>query len=130
MKRIFTIIFLCGILSGCGDGFVWEDGQYVVWIDDYSGYGLYITEDREGLLGRVRANVIAVGSNNLYVVARQKDPKTKIISYFYIEKAKDTKYLNQDEITQGPFNKNEFIKLKKELGLPAFSKQFKPYNSD
>ena len=114
----------------CGDKFAWEDGQYVVWVNDSREYGLHITEDRKGLLGRVRANVIAVGSNNLYVVARQKDPKTKIISYFYVEKAKDTKYLNQDEITQGPFNKNEFIKLKKELGLPPFSKKFNPYNPD
>ena len=43
---------------------------------------------------------------------------------FIIENSKDGKYLNLDEITQGPFNKDEFIKLKKELELPTFTKVF------
>ena len=132
MKYFLTIIFISTLLFGCSYDGSWRDGPYVVWVQESNHIVLNrsFEDGRGGMIGRVRANVIAVGSNTLYVVAKQKDPKTKVVSYFYIEKSKDGKYLNQNEITQGPFNAKEFIQLKKELGLPAFSKQFKPYNSD
>ena len=58
------------------------------------------------------------------MVAKQKDSKTNTVSYFVINKEKDGKYLNQDGITEGPFSEKRFLELKKELGLPDFSKEF------
>jgi len=57
-------------------------------------------------------------------VAKQKLIGGSSISYFYIERAKVDKYLNSDEITQGPFSELRFLQLKTELGLPEFSKEF------
>ena len=128
----FFIAFIVrshAFLSGCSDGITWSDDQYHVRVNDNLEYVLSKsiidkTGSIGGGIGRVSPNVIAVGSNNLYVVAKQKHSKTNVISYFYIEKSKDAGPLSNDEITQGPFNKAEFIKLKKELNLPDFSRYF------
>ena len=134
VKYFLTIFLISAFLFGCDYDGSWRDRPYVVWIQESNERVLNrVFEDESGgkeMIRRVKAEIIAVGSNDLYVVAKRKDPASKVIYYYYIEKSKDGKYLNLDEITQGPFNKDEFIKLKKELGLPAFSKKFNPYNPD
>jgi hypothetical protein len=67
--------------------------------------------------------VVAVGSNTSYVVAKRLSGGQE--SYYYIDRAKDDLYKNQEEITQRPFSESEFISLKAKLQLPEFSKYFK-----
>lgn len=103
----------------------WRDSPYrVIWIDTGDNRTLNHEISVNTSIGRVEAEVIAVGSNEKYVVAKQKPIGGGSISYFYIERSKDEKYLNGAEITQGPFSEERFIQLKKELGLPDFSKEF------
>ena len=75
-------------------------------------------------IGRVPANVIAVGVNDNYVVAKQKDPNDDRVYYFYIDRVKDSGYANQDEITQGPMSEKTYLDLKIKYGFPEFSKEF------
>jgi hypothetical protein len=120
-----SILLLLLVLSACDSGVQWEDKPYqVIWIDtDYNRKLVYAFEDGDSV-GRVQAEVIAVGSNEKYIIAKQRDLKDKTISFFYLERSKDSMYGNSNQATQGPFTEQEFEKLKSELNLPEFSKEF------
>ena len=101
-----------------------RDGNYsVIWIDTPE-LSLHLDVGEGGSIERVAADVVAVGSDKFYVVAKQRNLNTKDFSYFYIEK-KDGIYKNANEITQGPYSEKEFITLSNKIGLPKFTKQFK-----
>ena len=109
----------------CDSGVKWRDRPYeVIWVDTGNNRTLNYEISENASIGRVETVVIAVGSNDKYVVAKQKPIGGGSISYFYIERAKDDKYLNPNEITQGPFSETRFLRLKTELGLPEFSREF------
>jgi hypothetical protein len=120
-----SILLLVLVLSACDYGVQWEDKPYqVIWIDaDYNRTLVYAFEDGESV-GRVQAEVIAVGSNEKYIIAKQRDLNDKTISIFYLERSKDSMYMNSNQVTQGPFTEQEFEKLKSELNLPEFLKEF------
>ena len=103
---------------------MWEDGEYeVYYIGGHINLGIRL--DNSGTYhGRVDHKVIAVGANEKYVVAKQLPSETEDVSYYYIVREDDNKYLNPDEITQGPFSEIRFKELTKTLGLPIFSKEF------
>lgn len=46
------------------------------------------------------------------------------IAYYFIERKKDNKYFNGNEIAKGPFTESHFLEIKSELGLPEFTKEF------
>ena len=124
MKRILLII-LTVFQCSCDSGVQWKDHPYeVIWIDTSNNRTLNYEISENASIGRVEAEVIAVGSNEQYVVAKQKPIGGGTISYFYIERAKDHKYLSWDEITHGPFSESVFLRLKADLGLPDFSREF------
>jgi hypothetical protein len=103
----------------------WRDKPYeVIWIDTGDNRTLNHEISENESIGRVEAEVIAVGSNEKYVVAKQRPIDGGSISYYYIEREKDDKFLNGNEITQGPFSEARFLQLKSELGLPEFTKEF------
>lgn len=126
MRKIGIFIICLALLCGCDHGVEWEDHPYEVhWIDTGSNRTLArVIGDTGASIGRVDAVVVAVGSNDNYVVAKQIPVGESSASYYYIDKNKDGEYLNQSEITQGPFTENKFAQLQKELGLPKFSKEF------
>jgi hypothetical protein len=124
MKHALLII-ITSYLCSCDSGVEWKDSPYeVIWIDTGGNRTLNHKISENTSIGRVKAEVIAVGSNEKYVVVKQKPIDGSPISYFYIDREKDDKYLNWDEITQGPFSEARFLRLKAELGLPVFSKEF------
>lgn len=124
MNRIFFLL-LASLLAGCDSGVQWRDEPYeVIWIDTGDNRTLAYDLGKGASIGRVDAEVIAVGSNEKYVVAKRKPIGGGGSSYYYINRGKDDKYLNGDEITKGPFSKTRFLQLKSELGLPEFSKEF------
>ena len=124
MNRIFLLL-LSVFLYSCDSGVKWRDSPYeVIWIDTGNNRTLNYEISEIASIGRVEAEVIAVGSNDKYVVAKQKPIGGGPISYFYIERAKDDEYLNANEITQGPFSETRFLQLKTELNLPEFSREF------
>ena len=124
-QKLFLILLGSFSLLGCDSGVLWEDPPYEVhWIDTYSNRTLAYNLGEGSSIGRVEAEVIAVGSNKFYVVAKQRNSSQKTINYFYIDKKKDNNYLNWNETTQGPFNEKEFSELSRKLKLPSFSKVF------
>lgn len=124
MSRAFLLLWAL-LLTACDSGVQWQDKPYqVIWIDTGDNRTLAYDLGEGASIGRVKAEVIAVGSNEKYVVAKQKPNGGGPISYYYIKREKDDKYLNGHEVTQGPFSRARFIQLKSELGLPEFSKEF------
>ncbi len=119
------IVFLLLFLFSCDSGQEWRDEPYqVIWVDTGNNRTLNYEIDDNLSIQRVEAEVIAVGSDQKYVVAKQRLIGNEDIWYFYIERDKDQMYLNSDEITQGPFSESRYQQLKQELSLPGFSKEF------
>lgn len=125
MNRIILLL-LSVFLYACDSGVLWSDDPYEVhWVDTSNNVTLARRiNGGPDTIGRVEAEVIAVGSNDKFVVAKQKEVGSESISYFYLEKSKDSTYLNLEEITQGPFSETRYLELKSELGLPDFSEEF------
>ncbi|GAA5441876.1 hypothetical protein Misp06_00037 [Microbulbifer sp. NBRC 101763] len=125
MNRALIVFFLVTLCS-CDSGVLWSDHPYEIhWIDTENNVTLARRiNGGPDTIGRADSEVIAVGSNDKFVVAKQGVIGSEDISYFYIEKSKDSTYLNLDEITQGPFSEVQFLKIKAELGIPDFSKEF------
>ena len=114
------------MLIACDSDVLWSDELYEVsWIDTKNNLILSRKiDDSTSLSARVDSYIVAVGSDNQYVVAKNRNVNTHEIYYFYIDKRKDNNYLNQSEITEGPFSDEQFSKLKAELDLPDFTKEF------
>lgn len=125
-RDIFVLSFLPLALTGClfDSGVLWEDDEYhVAWVDTGDNRSLYHTlEDGSGV-GKVEPTIIAVGSNDLYVVA-QRQTSMNQVEYYYIKKSKQRPYPSGGDSTQGPFNSSGFATLKTELNLPDFEKYF------
>jgi hypothetical protein len=116
-----VIIALCG----CDYGVEWKDKEYEVhWINTSTNRSLVRKIDEGASIGRVQPKVIAIGSNEEYIVAKQKPIGGGAVSYFIVEKKKDNVFLNADEITQGPLSEPEFKALKAQNRLPEFSTNF------
>ena len=124
MKSLLFFVIFC--LYGCDSGTMWEHHPYEVhWIDSNVTLAKRFDDQPHSVtIGRIPANVIAVGINDSYVVAKQKDPGDDRVFYFYIDRVKDSGYENLDEITQGPMSEKTFLDLKVKYGLPEFSKEF------
>ncbi len=125
MKYLLYIVISSFLLTGCDHGVEWSEGDYEVhWIDTSNNRTLARIINENASIGRVDPEVIAVGSNSEYVVAKQRDPDNGEISYFIVEKAKDEKYLNMSEVTEGPFSEAMFMKMRKVKNLPDFTAVF------
>lgn len=126
IRKSGALIACFVLLVGCDHGVEWRDGLYQVhWIDEVQNRKLSISVDGEdSLVRRVAPVVVAVGSNERFVVVKQILEGGSSVAYYYIDKNIDDIYLDQNEVTQGPFTKERFSELQRELDLPGFSKEF------
>jgi hypothetical protein len=112
------------ILFIWGDSSMWEDEKYAVYyIDGDVKLGIKVDDDGS-FIGRVENNVIAVGSNEKYVVVKQLTSEPDVISYFVLDKENDNIYLKPYEVIEGPYTEPQFKKLNQKLDLPKFSEAF------
>ncbi len=72
--------------------------------------------------GRIEPEIIAVGSNDKFVVIARRVGESTI--YFYIDKSADNIYLNSDEIIDTGYSLEQFKELKVHHRLPEFSTYF------
>jgi len=120
---IVVLLFL--MLTSCDSGTQWSDGSYsVYWIDTRENRQLGYDIGDGSAIGRVEGEVIGVGANSKYVVARRINHSNGNIEYFYIEKSKDHKFKNWNEISVGPLTEVEINEKTSELMLPKISMEF------
>jgi hypothetical protein len=125
MRMLALILVGVSALCGCDSGVEWHDQQYEVsWMDTSENRSLYRSLEGGDAIGRVTPEVVAVGSNEKYVVAKQKSLSNGTFSYYIIDRKKDQPLLNGNEIAEGPFSASEFDALKQERQLPEFSATF------
>ena len=123
MKRIFgLLLLLVVILIVWSDSNLWEDEMYAVYVIDGQAYFGIKIDDEGTFHGRIEPEIVAVGSNDNFVVVARKIRESTI--YFYIEKSADNIYLNSDEIIETGYSLERFNELKKNHGLPEFSAYF------
>lgn len=120
--KITYLIFIALLLIGCDSGVLWKDKSYqVLWIDITTNRTLNYDLGDGASITRIQSEIIAVGSNDFYIVAKQKEPDTDAVAYYYIEKSSDDKFSNG---ASGPYSEVQFMKLKKKFDLPEFTKTF------
>ena len=130
MKNIYaTVIFLVAMmLSACvfDSGEKWRDGPYfVLWIDTPDNLTLNYEVGDGGSIMRIDKRIIAVGSNNRYVVVKQQPHTENTSTYYYIiDRLKDHKYADSLEFVVGPMSKNEYELKSDLLKLPEFTQIF------
>jgi hypothetical protein len=124
--RVLLIWLGVVLVAGCDSGTKWRSGKYeVYWIDGSNDLILGYDVGEGGRIGRVMAQVFAVGEDDTWIVAaRYPDGDRTKEEYFYFSKEKDDKFKNSEEVVRGPLTKSEFGKLKSDLGLPELSKWF------
>ena len=123
MKRILGFfILLVVILMIWSDSNLWEDEMYAVYVIDGQAYFGIKIDDEGTFHDRVEPEIVAVGSNDKFVVVARKIKESTI--YFYIEKSEDNIYLDSDEIIETGYSLENFKELKLHHGLPEFSTYF------
>lgn len=71
--KLISLIILTIFLSSCDSGVLWRDDPYeVIWIDTSDNRSLNHQISENVSIGRVEAEVIAIGSNKSFVVVKQK----------------------------------------------------------
>lgn len=128
LNRNFVAVLTLSLtvpLTGClfDSGTLWQDDQYYVsWIDIGENRSVYYRLENGSGIGRIDPTILAVGSNEFFLVAKRFNGLN--VGYYYIEKSKDGPYRNPSEVTKGPFTEKEFAALREEFELPLFEKNF------
>ncbi len=122
--KIYIILVLSSIsLTGCDSGVLWQDDKYeVTWIDTGDNTYLYRKLVNGAGIGRVGPNIIAVGSNDKYVIVQQRSSDDMPIKYFIVDKVNDHDYANKSEFVIGPLSEQEYLSKTVILVLPKFEK--------
>ena len=128
MNKLFTILITI-LLVGCNvdlsSNYKVSDNYYVGIIDIPENRSLYYDMGDGSGIGRVGAEVKAVGWNKSHIIVeQQKDNK---VLFYILEIKKDHKYANPSESVSGPFTKSAFDEAKEALNVDPnlrFSKRF------
>jgi hypothetical protein len=118
MSKKIYLIFFCLVFpfTACLDSLDthWSEGNYEVWDSPTapSCKNLYYNLGGGSGIGRVNC-ISRIGSNDRYIVAASG------ASYWILDKEKDDKYFNSDEIIFGPFDIDEFDSVKEKLGISS-----------
>jgi hypothetical protein len=128
MIRILLFIIIVMVSTGCGGLAVKEkivENYYFVAGDDPAGTFLSYHESSDGnnYSGIIEATVFAVGYNNNFMIVKQHprkfpNPPDKSITNYYILPLKEGMDWRSKNGLIGPLTKSEFIKKRKELGVP------------
>ncbi len=67
--------------------------------------------------------VYSVGFDSVYLVAKVNSgtPEKPQVHYYYLNMTDDDGFKNAEEVTIGPLTRQQYLKAKLLLGLPAFS---------
>jgi hypothetical protein len=123
MKKALSLALIIIIFLIFSGGY-WEDDQYEIYYMDGEvvlGIKYPGTPDHHR---RVEHKVIDAISNDKYVIAKQEASGNNSFKYYYIDKIKDNEHLNPDEITMGPYSKQELIELDKLFEFPSIPDEF------
>jgi len=130
-SKVIGCLFALGI-AGCSRWSLdteWKSGDYrLIAIDAEEQMALIRASDGQTL---VESTVFAVGADANFIVLKQhpssssdEDFDRNITQYFVVQRFTGD-YKSQMKLVRGPLSKLEFERLKKESGLPEFSKVFK-----
>ena len=110
MKQAWFLVTF--FILGCSSS--WRDGPYeVYWIDGKKSLGFIVGEG--SYIERIEEpKEIKADTNFISVYACPE----KSCAYYYIDRVKDHKFAESTEFVFGPYTKQEFEKLQKELSLP------------
>ncbi|MEZ5892922.1 MAG: hypothetical protein R3C58_07245 [Parvularculaceae bacterium] len=90
------------------------DGPYIlIWIDTTDSTGISYDLGDGASIGRVPGRVIAYGANENFITAQREG-----YGYYYIDRASDHKYAEPSKVVFGPFERDRFEALTRELELP------------
>lgn len=129
MKRGIGVISILALsLAGCGlfdSGVVWKGGPYILgWIDLPDEVTVSYDLGKGAFAGRIEAQVLAIGWDGRYLVAKQHPAGNKsVTNYFIIDARKDSPVASIHNVVIGPLTAAEFRAKSVELSLPEFTRE-------
>lgn len=124
IRNAITAIALAGSLTCCGlfdSGSNWKSGKYeVLWIDVQADSHLAYRIDSSTSIEIVERCVFAAGTNDQYIVAKQRPSGSMAVPMYYVVSKGDYDPSQEPGIAvTGPLSEAEFERLGKRLVLPA-----------
>lgn len=127
--KLAGLFVILGAASGCDFVSRKIDGPYLLeTIDIPEDTFLCYDLGQDACVGRVDRTVFAVGYNNDYVVAARHPSKFEddelnrsVTEYYYVVRALDGPYANNEDVVRGPFTFAQFEREKARLQLPNFT---------
>lgn len=125
-RLIIILLFL--FLNSCSSDSLWESGRYHIYYIDgidkrYLGYALDGGGSYIRIVGKL---VVAVGSNDKYIIIKQLYSRSpEIIRYYIVYREKDNTVASPHELVSKALTLKEFKNKKSLLGLPDFTKEFR-----
>lgn len=112
------------LLTACGFAHDKQiDGPYrLVAIDTFDQMKVCYDVGNGGCIGRTPSPTVGYGFNERWITAAVQSGNGAPVRYYFIDRSTDHKYLNAEEITQGPLSRAEFMERRHELGLPNISR--------
>jgi len=120
----FILFAVISALTGCGPSDERIVGPYLLThIDTQQDMYLCFELPEGNCVGRIQKTVFAVGWDDRYIVAkRHPDNDRKVVQYFFLEMAKDSRYADPSMSVTGPMSEESFSRHARLLGLPSFTK--------
>ena len=116
------LLFTLAYMMHLGPPTLWTDGMFkVVWID--TRQDAYLVEgEGSDLVIHVSPRVVAVGSNEQYVVARQVSPEGRVADYWIIDRFLEQRgSLPLSQLVEGPYTKEQYAELEAARDLPPMT---------
>ncbi len=108
----YILFFAALSIIGCSPS--WRDGPYeVYWIDGTKNLGFNVGES--SYIQRIEEPK-EISSNNNFISVYACPEKS--CAFYYIDRVKDHKFAEPKEFVFGPYTKQEFEQLQKEMSLP------------
>lgn len=121
LKNIVILIFSSLLLTSCINNMI-----AVIWLDDgyflsssfnaQENYTLYKELDDGHGIGRV-TDVKKLGMNPSYIIVLSYNENDSTEKYWVLDKIKDNKYFNAEDIMEGPYTKDEFNTILEQKGI-------------
>jgi hypothetical protein len=133
LKRMKKCKLLVGLLIliqySCLDNFLYEkkvvDKYYLIAMDDLNDMSLNYKLDDGVYIGIVNEGLFEIGNNGIFIILKQhpidhfsEKPLMDSTNFFIIQIDKSLSKYEVEENFIGPLNETEFLKERKELGIP------------
>jgi len=127
LRRVLLGLVWLGLVLGCGPcdyRMRWSDGDFLVYeIDTADARRLGYAVDAYGSRGMVGPTVVAVGSDERWIVVETVDRDSGGRGFYVVDKQVEARFSNEG--VAGPYEREAFLRRVEAEGLPDFEVRYR-----